>query len=428
MDTVTATAEGSGQSFKFTISNLDDFSALPVHTQAGNRQAWGPAFVTERFGPGLFFRLRLRVSADSKRSLAISLASVKDITTPALSISWEAKAVSRTGEVEYCSRPVCSTLQSGGGPSSFVTLAEFEKNKMMKKENAVVVIAVVKSPLPTPSLQSPIAMDVLYGSITCKQPSNLRFVLFSARTSSGFLSNPRSYFAPKALLMNSCGPDGLGGSFEECVRLWGGLWMEDDDVVGCRTATTEYRDSDSDFDFDCSMAEVKSEFDVAMESSENIEDFVGKTVVFLNIAARTWEALLFYLLTGFIVFAPEGQNCTAFIQKFKAAYPARPTPVSCKSMYRLADKLGMEELKKRALVHLEAYLSQNTILDEFFSEFTSRHKEVLEMELPHIMKHWKILKASPELAAKIKEVTTGTMEHACAAMMALLPRFEISKS
>ena len=59
---------------------------------------------------------------------------------------------------------------------------------------------------------------------------------------------------------------------------------------------------------------------------------------------NSWEAILYWLYTGVIVFAPlssAGRAArTAAVAQHAAAHPDRPRPVSCKSVYRIADAVS----------------------------------------------------------------------------------------
>jgi len=70
-----------------------------------------------------------------------------------------------------------------------------------------------------------------------------------------------------------------------------------------------------------------------------------------------------------------------------------PPPCSPKSMYRLADKLAMEDLKKRAFDAVKAGLSTVNIVNEALSYFTSRHPDVQKMELDILVEKY----CEPEL-------------------------------
>lgn len=57
----------------------------------------------------------------------------------------------------------------------------------------------------------------------------------------------------------------------------------------------------------------------------------------------SWEAILYWLYSGVITFAPLKSNGAekraAFINECRAANPNRPAPVSCKSVYRIAESV-----------------------------------------------------------------------------------------
>ncbi|EPQ57461.1 hypothetical protein GLOTRDRAFT_137786 [Gloeophyllum trabeum ATCC 11539] len=111
-------------------------------------------------------------------------------------------------------------------------------------------------------------------------------------------------------------------------------------------------------------------------------DRLGRTVIVKDAAARTYNALLFYLYTGEVTFSHltssgKGKDKSSQPEEYKA--PA----CSPKSMYRLADKLGMEELRQRALDAIKLDLSLRNIVVEAFSKFTATpgFHEIRKMEI-----------------------------------------------
>ncbi|PCH43153.1 hypothetical protein WOLCODRAFT_164274 [Wolfiporia cocos MD-104 SS10] len=141
---------------------------------------------------------------------------------------------------------------------------------------------------------------------------------------------------------------------------------------------------------------------------------MGSIVV--GAASATWEAFLYYLYTGRVVFAPltsEGEDIRgSFVSSYMADKPYMPAPCSCKSMYRLADELDMIELRELALNHLQSRLSKDTILTEIFSEFTSRYKEVKKVEMEVLLRYWSELVDTQVLRQKLVEMTSGDYPHA----------------
>ncbi|KAJ6569196.1 hypothetical protein B0H19DRAFT_1065962 [Mycena capillaripes] len=101
---------------------------------------------------------------------------------------------------------------------------------------------------------------------------------------------------------------------------------------------------------------------------------MGHVIVLRDTAFQTWKALLYYLYTRRVNFRPlksEGPKEVAVIG---------PT-CSPKSMYRLADKLGLEELQALALASISSRLAENNILEEVFSSFTSVYPVIQELEV-----------------------------------------------
>ncbi|PCH43145.1 hypothetical protein WOLCODRAFT_144398 [Wolfiporia cocos MD-104 SS10] len=139
-------------------------------------------------------------------------------------------------------------------------------------------------------------------------------------------------------------------------------------------------------------------------------------IVVVGAASTTWEALLFYLHSGTITFAPltSGGACVrrAFIKNHKRTRPHLPAPCSCKSMYRLANELRLHRLKKLAMDHLRSQLSRRTILAEIFSQFTSRFEEVKNIELEVLRSHWSELVGTPGLREMLARVVRGDYPHA----------------
>ncbi|KZT11404.1 uncharacterized protein LAESUDRAFT_268755 [Laetiporus sulphureus 93-53] len=66
--------------------------------------------------------------------------------------------------------------------------------------------------------------------------------------------------------------------------------------------------------------------------------------------------------------------------------PHKTVSCSPKSMYRLAEKYGLAELKQLALNNIRAQLCVQNILVELFSDFTSRYLEVHQLEVDFFCK------------------------------------------
>jgi len=130
--------------------------------------------------------------------------------------------------------------------------------------------------------------------------------------------------------------------------------------------------------------------------------------------------MIFYLYTSQIAFAPLSRRglsrSRTAIQKAQG-FPPRP---SAKSMYRLADKLGLDGLLKISSEHIRSQLSNNIIFPELFSAFTSRYKPVTAMELDYVFLKWEELKNSPLLIEMLTKITQGVFPHATEALASLV--------
>lgn len=82
------------------------------------------------------------------------------------------------------------------------------------------------------------------------------------------------------------------------------------------------------------------------------------------------------------------------IENYVRRNPGRPTPCSAKAMYKLADKLQIPDLKKRAQEHIEMSLTVGNIVWEVFSGFNTQYPDIRKMETDFLLKHWRSVKRS----------------------------------
>ncbi|EKM56960.1 uncharacterized protein PHACADRAFT_160515 [Phanerochaete carnosa HHB-10118-sp] len=114
---------------------------------------------------------------------------------------------------------------------------------------------------------------------------------------------------------------------------------------------------------------------------------VGRIRLMRDFAYPTWKAFIFYLYTGDIAFAPLKSEVRTKPNSSDVARRENftPSPPLCspKSMYRLADELGLKDLKDRARRDIESKISEQNILVELFSSFTARYDEIRDMEVAY---------------------------------------------
>ncbi|KZT21113.1 hypothetical protein NEOLEDRAFT_1244832 [Neolentinus lepideus HHB14362 ss-1] len=127
---------------------------------------------------------------------------------------------------------------------------------------------------------------------------------------------------------------------------------------------------------------------------------LGRTVVVKDVAYKTLKALVMYLYTGKITFAPLRSSQTS------ASNVQCEIQCSPKSMYRLADKLGIDEIKALALEAIRASISEDNILEESFSKFTSTYSEVQKMEVEILKRKCR----TPLVIAGMDELIRGAVK------------------
>ncbi|KAL1718835.1 hypothetical protein EV715DRAFT_200462 [Schizophyllum commune] len=105
-------------------------------------------------------------------------------------------------------------------------------------------------------------------------------------------------------------------------------------------------------------------------------------VVIKQHAYRTWKALLFYQYTGRIALKKLSSLKDPSIPK-----DVDPLACSPKSMYRIAEKAKLDDLRAACLKAIAADLTEQNIASEVFSTFSSKYSEVLELETDVLVKY-----------------------------------------
>ncbi|KAH7905972.1 hypothetical protein BJ138DRAFT_1130188 [Hygrophoropsis aurantiaca] len=140
---------------------------------------------------------------------------------------------------------------------------------------------------------------------------------------------------------------------------------------------------------------------------------VSQTILVKGAAYRTWQALIYYCYTGQTAFAPLKSRGVITARSSEHDSDATTcTPCSPKSMYRLADALGIDALKDAALAAIRSDLSKENILGETFSKFTSKYPAIQDMEVALLIKHRSAREVVQEFPVKIQMIFRGEIPHA----------------
>ncbi|EMD33598.1 hypothetical protein CERSUDRAFT_98161 [Gelatoporia subvermispora B] len=141
----------------------------------------------------------------------------------------------------------------------------------------------------------------------------------------------------------------------------------------------------------------------------------GRTICVQDIAYKTWQALIFYIYFGEVKFAPlKSQGVTT-----PEPQDAWSAPLcSPKSMYRLADKYGLEDLRKQALDNIRSRLSSRNIWTELLSRFTSRYPEVQGVQVDFVLRNSSY--PARDVQDWVKLVAKGDVPHSSTVLATLM--------
>jgi len=186
-------------------------------------------------------------------------------------------------------------------------------------------------------------------------------------------------------------------------------------------------DYDEDSDLDEESEDTRSSPQVRPSSSNiGFNNRSGKVIVINDFAYKTWRSLLLYLHLGKIAFSPlsssTGRNTANSSLSAKQNDGSSVMMTSAKSMYRLADKLGMEELATKALDNIKSQLTIDNVIEELFSRFTSWFPKVRDMELEFLFDRWADIRDSSSLSTKADEISRGALPHAGPVLLAIWKR------
>ncbi|KAH7905856.1 hypothetical protein BJ138DRAFT_1130270 [Hygrophoropsis aurantiaca] len=148
-----------------------------------------------------------------------------------------------------------------------------------------------------------------------------------------------------------------------------------------------------------------------------------RTIQMNGIALKTLKALIYHCYTSEIFFRPL-RSAPADTSKDRPLPLDDPDRIYCspKSMYRLADKIGADELKSLSLESIRSSLSKHNILDEVFSPFTSRYPEVLDTELALLGENAHEPEVVQALPGKIRAVASGALPHSYEVLFSVMQR------
>ncbi|KAL7344301.1 hypothetical protein BJY59DRAFT_718569 [Rhodotorula toruloides] len=218
-------------------------------------------------------------------------------------------------------------------------------------------------------------------SLTSLSPNNVR--LFFPRSG-------RSLYANETFLSNAS---------PYFKTLFEAGFSKDDKAAADRTSTAETLPP---YTFDDSDDETDGFLDKPTSSSEP-SSIPCKTIKIIDTAYSTYFAVLVWLVTGKISFAPSRSSRTMPPPRPSSAASTRsmaiktaidaqtvpvPPPVSAKSVYRLAHLLKLDSLASFALSQIRSQLTIENVAYTLYSDIASAYPEVQSAALDFAVEKW----------------------------------------
>lgn len=149
-------------------------------------------------------------------------------------------------------------------------------------------------------------------------------------------------------------------------------------------------------------------------------------------AFTTYRAVLLYLKTGYIAFAPLRSSSRAlhpkngphprgdFLTNYTTKYPTLPAPASPKSVYRLADLLELADLRKIALAATISRLSPASIAYELFAPVSIAYEELRTALIEYAVKNLDAVQGTSSWKVQQEKAARGEIDGSSLVLTELL--------
>ncbi|BGP12389.1 hypothetical protein JCM10213_002006 [Rhodosporidiobolus nylandii] len=171
------------------------------------------------------------------------------------------------------------------------------------------------------------------------------------------------------------------------------------EVQAPEQAPKDFEDSDDETDRYLLATKPPS-----LSSSSETDDLSYLQITVTQAAFSTYHAVLVYLQTGFIHFAPLSSSFASsatstrrdFLSSKHAKNPSLPLPVSPKSAYRLAHLLGVRDLQRHCLTAISTSLKPEMVAAELFGETASCYDAIRGALIDYAVENWLAVRNSAE--------------------------------
>ncbi|KAH0581858.1 hypothetical protein H2248_011537 [Termitomyces sp. 'cryptogamus'] len=242
-------------------------------------------------------------------------------------------------------------------------------------------------------------------SLLGEEIRDVRFALFNRRGDND-VTDPRIIFANSSLLRGHTRV--LDDLLKDSTA-----WVTGIELAGLAYNAYDY-ELDSDLESTSSTGGEAHTYQKKFKPQTRQLGDDEQAILVPDTAFSTWKALILYLYFGKLHFKPLTRTASCRVETNDCDVACSP-----KSMYRLALKIGHEELQKLSLEAIIGDLTEDNIVEELFSHFTSMYPEVQKAELGVLILLLKEPNVTQMLTDKIKNVTMQALPH-CGAIVAAI--------
>ncbi|KAG1776472.1 hypothetical protein EV702DRAFT_335420 [Suillus placidus] len=202
--------------------------------------------------------------------------------------------------------------------------------------------------------------------------------------------------------------------FQDYHACEGGISLDEYGYASDSDLDEEEEETDETVQDNEKCTEVSAE---RVSRTATVKDFATKgaqriiptrRVLVTDTAFNTWQALLDYLYTDEIVFAPLRSQAGKSVRCRRLG---EAPPCSPKSMYRLACKIKHDKLQAKALSAICSSLTEHNVLQELSSSLTSRFPAILEMEIEILFQNIVSPTIMKDFPALIQRIASANLPH-----------------
>ncbi|ORY69430.1 hypothetical protein BCR35DRAFT_354603 [Leucosporidium creatinivorum] len=176
---------------------------------------------------------------------------------------------------------------------------------------------------------------------------------------------------------------------------------------------------------------IKRRSPPSVEDDSDDGDFTYREINITETAYTTYHAVLLYLQSGYITFAPLASNLLPhksdakqtreqLLDQHLSSTPSLPFPVSPKSVYRLAHLLEIPSLCALSLAELKSQLTISNAVRELFSKTSSLYDDLRAVVLAFVVTNWPEVKTSEGMKEMETMARTGQIPHGTATSFELI--------